>query len=96
MTVTTLDPGREIYVNDIPAGGQVEQLQRCHPRSLLAQMLTVKQAARRLGISPVYLSQLIRGVDGPKHHYFDGDGKARRRILFRPEDLDAWKAARAA
>lgn len=66
--------------------GYIERTQRERPRSLLGQMMTVKQAAEYLGITSGALYQRICDGKAPKH-YRHGS-----RVLFREADLAAAKA----
>lgn len=61
--------------------GYVERTQRDRPRSVLGQMLTVKQAAEVLGISTGALYQRIANGTAPKHYRHKG------RVLFREAEL---------
>lgn len=60
------------------------------PRSVLAGMMTVGEAARYVGLSMQSMYAYQRKDNGPQF-YRNDDGKA----LYKIADLDAWKAGRA-
>lgn len=67
----------------------LERQQHRSPRSILGQMLTVRQAAACLGITPKALQQRIQNGIAPTHH------RLGNRILFKEADVLAYKEARS-
>jgi hypothetical protein len=55
---------------------------------MTSNLLSQREAALRLGLSPRTLERNRTSGDGPAFV------KAGRRVLYRPADLDAWIAAR--
>jgi predicted DNA-binding transcriptional regulator AlpA len=56
--------------------------------TFLQTLLTVKEAAARTGLSVSTLNKIRMRFDGPRFIRI-----GRRRVAYRPEDLDAWLAS---
>ena len=80
MTTVTADRGGYNFL---------ERAQQRNPGSVLGQMMTVKQAARDLGITTEALRRLVKAGAGPAHH------RCGNRMLFRKADVLAHKSAAA-
>jgi excisionase family DNA binding protein len=65
----------------------LERAQQRSPGSILGQMLTVKQAAQYLGITPNALQRQIKNGIGPTHY------KLGNRMLFKKSDVVDFKLA---
>ncbi len=78
MTTVTADRGGYNFL---------ERAQQRNPGSVVGQMLTVKQAARELGITMQALRRQVKAGTGPAHH------RCGNRMLFARADVTAYKAA---
>lgn len=58
-------------------------------RQLLPKVITARTAARFVGLSESTLAKLRLNGNGPTYC------KLGRRVVYRPEDLDAWLSSRA-
>lgn len=65
----------------------LERAQQRSPGSILGQMLTVKQAAQLLGITPATLQRRIKTGAGPAHYKFGN------RMLFKRDEVIGYQAA---
>lgn len=65
----------------------LERAQQRSPGSVLGQMLTVRQAAQLLGITPATLQRRIKTGTGPAHYKFGN------RMLFKRDDVVGYQAA---
>jgi excisionase family DNA binding protein len=63
----------------------VERHQTANPGSLLGQMLTVRQAAVRMGITEGALRQRLLSGTAPAHH------RLGKRVMFKSTDVEAGK-----
>lgn len=65
-----------------------ERVRERSPHSLLAQMMTTKEAARHLGMGVSTLTGYRLQGKGPKAYLL------RKAYYYKPEELDAWKESR--